>query len=84
MAEGMSPTGRRERDRDAAGRPRNARPRDELGRPLQYGAAGVEGMPDDLALSLQDHPGIILTLHPSRAHGGMSGCHVSFMTGLLL
>jgi len=40
-----------ERDRDAAGRPRNARPRDELGRPLPRGAAGVDGIPDDLALS---------------------------------
>lgn len=31
-----------ERDRDTAGRPRQARPRDELGRPLPYGAIGVE------------------------------------------
>lgn len=29
------------RDRDPAGRPRQARPRDELGRPLPYGAMGV-------------------------------------------
>jgi hypothetical protein len=47
----MSPSSDRERDRDAAGRPRNARPRDELGRPLPQGAAGVERVPDDLALS---------------------------------
>jgi uncharacterized protein len=40
-----------QRDRDAAGRPRNARPRDALGRPLPRGAAGVAGVPDDLALS---------------------------------
>jgi uncharacterized protein len=40
-----------ERDRDAAGRPRNARPRDELGRPLPHGAPGVEQIPDDLALN---------------------------------
>lgn len=39
-----------ERDRDTLGRPRNARPRDELGRPLPHGAAGVEGVPDDLHL----------------------------------
>jgi hypothetical protein len=39
------------RDRDAAGRPRNARPRDELGRPLPHGVAGVPAVPDDLALS---------------------------------
>jgi len=50
----MSPTGDRERDRDAAGRPRNARPRDELGRPLPHGAAGVAGVPDDLALSADE------------------------------
>lgn len=31
-----------DRDRDAAGRPRQDRPRDDLGRPLPYGAAGVE------------------------------------------
>jgi len=30
------------RDRDEAGRARNARPRDGLGRPLPYGAAGVD------------------------------------------
>ena len=34
------------RDRDAAGRPRQARPRDALGRPLPYGAAGVEPVPE--------------------------------------
>jgi uncharacterized protein len=31
-----------ERDRDAAGRARNARPRDALGRPLPYGETGEE------------------------------------------
>jgi hypothetical protein len=30
-----------DRDRDAAGRARNSRPRDGLGRPLPYGAEGV-------------------------------------------
>ena len=41
-----------QRDRDTAGRPRNARPRDELGRPLPRGAAaGVPGMPDDLTMT---------------------------------
>lgn len=30
------------RDRDDAGRARQARPRDQLGRPLPYGAVGVE------------------------------------------
>ena len=38
------------RDRDAAGRPRNTRPRDGLGRPLPRGATGVERVPDDLVL----------------------------------
>ncbi|MFC7247881.1 DUF309 domain-containing protein [Catellatospora aurea] len=39
-----------DRDRDVAGRPRNARPRDELGRPLPHGAPGVPTTPDDLRL----------------------------------
>jgi hypothetical protein len=34
------------RDRDAAGRARNARPRDALGRPLPHGAEGVERAPE--------------------------------------
>src|SRR5438034_10014734 len=40
-----------DRDRDVAGRPRNARPRDGLGRPLPPGARGVPTTPDDLALT---------------------------------
>ena len=39
------------RDRDPAGRPRNARPRDAAGRPLPHGAEGVERVPEDLVLS---------------------------------
>ena len=40
------------RDRDAAGRARNARPRDELGRPLPKSAAqDVPRIPDDLVIS---------------------------------
>jgi hypothetical protein len=39
----MSPA----RDRDAAGRPRQNRPRDALGRPLPRGAQGVEPVPED-------------------------------------
>lgn len=35
-----------ERDRDATGRARNARPRDGLGRPLPYGAVGVARAPE--------------------------------------
>jgi uncharacterized protein len=38
------------RDRDPAGRPRNARPRDALGRPLPRDAPGSEQVPDDLSL----------------------------------
>ena len=40
------------RDRDPAGRPRNARPRDELGRPLPRTAAdGAAPVPDDLVVT---------------------------------
>ena len=39
------------RDRDAAGRPRNARARDASGRPLPRGHAGEDRVPDDLVLS---------------------------------
>jgi uncharacterized protein len=35
-----------DRDRDTAGRARNARPRDALGRPLPYGAAGEDRAPE--------------------------------------
>ena len=40
----------RTRDRDARGRPRNARPRDELGRPLRRDASGEPPLPDGPAL----------------------------------
>ncbi|HEY2766350.1 MAG TPA: DUF309 domain-containing protein [Pseudonocardiaceae bacterium] len=42
------------RDRDPAGRARNARPRDALGRPLPPGAQGVDRVPEDVALSPQE------------------------------
>jgi hypothetical protein len=35
-----------DRDRDEVGRARNSRPRDGLGRPLPYGAQGVERQPE--------------------------------------
>jgi hypothetical protein len=35
------------RDRDDAGRPRQARPRDALGRPLPYDATGVEPVSEE-------------------------------------
>jgi uncharacterized protein len=44
-----------DRDRDAAGRARNARPRDGLGRPLPRGSAdGTERVPDKLDLGVDD------------------------------
>jgi hypothetical protein len=36
-----------DRDRDTTGRPRQARPRDRLGRPLPYGAEGVEAVSEE-------------------------------------
>ncbi|MGK2882295.1 MAG: DUF309 domain-containing protein [Mycobacterium sp.] len=39
------------RDRDDAGRPQSARPRDALGRPQPYGSSGVPRIADDLDLS---------------------------------
>lgn len=44
-------TADRSRDRDAAGRARNSRPRDATGRPLPRGAVGVPQLPDDLVLT---------------------------------
>lgn len=44
MADGVP---ERDRDRDSDGRARQARPRDELGRPLPYGAAGVEPVSEE-------------------------------------
>src|ERR1700678_1483009 len=38
------------RDRDESGRPRSARPRDTLGRPLPRGRKGVPPIPNDLRL----------------------------------
>ena len=41
------------RDRDPGGRARNARPRDGLGRPLPYGADGVERAPEGVRRTVQ-------------------------------
>jgi hypothetical protein len=60
------------RDRDPGGRPRNARPRDALGRPLPRGEAGADRIPDDLslppadALALAQH--LLDTGRPFHAH----------------
>jgi hypothetical protein len=40
-----------DREREESGRPRNARPRDALGRPLPRGEAGAVGVPADLVLA---------------------------------
>jgi uncharacterized protein len=48
------PAGEPARDRDPSGRARNARPRDELGRPLPRSAPGpqdVPNIPDDLSIT---------------------------------
>jgi hypothetical protein len=46
----------RPRDRDPSGRPRNARPRDGLGRPLDHADAdaGLDRIPDDLVITGRD------------------------------
>jgi len=60
------------RDRDTAGRPRNARPRDSLGRPLPPGAPGVPTTPEDIHLSpaesLQEAQRLLDTGYPFHAH----------------
>ena len=43
---GRPPSGQRGRDRDDAGRARNARPRDALGRPLPYGSPDIARQPE--------------------------------------
>lgn len=65
------------RDRDVAGRARNARPRDALGRPLPRGAEGVERLPDDLALppaeSLVEAQRLLDLGLPFQAHEVLEG-----------
>jgi hypothetical protein len=62
----------RDRDRDAGGRARNARPRDALGRPLPYGAAGEERAPEGIvrtpAASLAEAQSLIDAGRPFHAH----------------
>jgi hypothetical protein len=61
-----------ERDRDAEGRARNARPRDALGRPLPYGAAGEERAPEGVvrapAESLAEAQALLDAGRPFHAH----------------
>lgn len=60
------------RDRDAGGRPRNARPRDRLGRPLPRGATGEPGIPEGLAAgpeaALEQAQRLIDADRPFHAH----------------
>ena len=60
-----------DRDRDAAGRPRQARPRDALGRPLPYGAPGVEPVPEEAlppAATLDSARRLVREGRPFAAH----------------
>ena len=56
-----------DRDRDEVGRARNARPRDGLGRPLPYGADGVERQPE----GVQREPGEALAEAQRLLDSGM-------------
>ena len=61
-----------DRDRDAEGRARNARPRDALGRPLPYGAAGEERAPEGVVRtaeeSLTQAQALLDAARPFHAH----------------
>jgi uncharacterized protein len=65
------------RDRDTGGRPRNARPRDALGRPLPHGAPGVPTTPDDLVLpperALAEAQSLLTEGRPFHAHEVLEG-----------
>jgi len=60
------------RDRDPEGRARNARPRDALGRPLPYGAAGEERAPEGIvrepARALAEAQELLDAGRPFHAH----------------
>jgi predicted metal-dependent hydrolase len=62
----------RGRDRDVAGRARNARPRDALGRPLPYGAAGEDRAPEGVVrtpeASLAEAQALLDAGRPFHAH----------------
>lgn len=67
-----------ERDRDPAGKARNSRPRDELGRPLPHGAeGGVERVPDDFFLppreALVEAQRLLDAGRPFHAHEVLEG-----------
>ena len=60
------------RDRDESGRPRNARARDELGRPLPRGVPGIPPVPEDLRLgpaeTLDEARRLLAIGRPFQAH----------------
>jgi hypothetical protein len=60
------------RDRDPAGRARNARPRDALGRPLPYDATGEERAPEGVvrepAVALDEAQRLLDAGRPFHAH----------------
>ena len=59
------------RDRDDVGRPRQKRPRDALGRPLAYGDAGVEPVPEEALPPLETLEvarGLVREGRPFSAH----------------
>ena len=64
--------GSQDRDRDTAGRARNARPRDALGRPLPYGAAGEERAPEGVIrtpdAALAEAQALLDAVRPFHAH----------------
>ena len=66
-----------DRDRDASGRAASARPRDELGRPLPYGVAGVERVPDGFVLppveALAEAQRLLDAGRPFHAHEILEG-----------
>lgn len=68
----------RDRDRDPEGRPRNARPRDALGRPLPKTAAGEPRVPDDLVLApsaaLAEADRLLASGRPFHAHEVLEAC----------
>jgi hypothetical protein len=69
--------GRVPRERDAAGRARNARPRDGLGRPLPRGMTGVPTTPEDIVLSpaqaLREAQRLLDAGRPFHAHEVLEG-----------
>ncbi|MFL6287435.1 MAG: DUF309 domain-containing protein [Actinomycetes bacterium] len=73
----MSESPGTDRDRDASGRPLNARPRDGLGRPLPHGSEGVERVPEGLTLppleSLVEAQRLLDAGRPFHAHEVLEG-----------